>query len=365
MKILLCFGTRPEAIKMAPVIHELQRREIEYKICVTGQHREMLDQVLDFFELTPDYDLNLMKPNQSLNELSSGIFQSLDKVLELEKPDLVLVHGDTTTSVLASMASFHRGVKIGHVEAGLRTNNIQSPFPEEMNRQITGRIASFHFAPTPEAKSNLLKENIKTEKVTVTGNTVVDALNWGKEKIKKVSVEEISGMLELPVDSLERYVLVTGHRRENMGKGLQEICNALRGLSKHVNIIFPVHLNPNVKNEVHKLLQEEENIYLIEPVTYPVMLWLIKNSEFIISDSGGIQEEAPSFGKKVLVTREHTERMEGIDSDFAVLVGSNSIRILKESLFLLNTPFVSKSENPYGNGMASRKIIDFLKYYFG
>lgn len=364
-RILVCFGTRPEAIKMAPVIHELQSQEVDHQVCVTAQHREMLDQVLDFFRIVPDYDLDLMSIDQSLNQLSSGIFAGMDEVLNKSQPDLILVHGDTSTSVIAAMAAFHRGIKIGHVEAGLRTNNLQSPFPEEMNRQVTGRLATYHFAPTKTAKENLLKENIPEEKIIVTENTIVDALVWGQQQIRGKSIEEIAQVTGLKPACFERFILVTGHRRENFGKGLQEICNALLKLSDHTNIVFPVHLNPNVRREVNGLLKEKENIHLIDPVAYPVMLWLIKNSEFIISDSGGIQEEAPSFGKKVLVTREFSERMEGVDSNFAVLVGTNAGKILEESKKLLRTPFISTGTNPYGNGKASREIIQFLKETLG
>lgn len=364
-RILVCFGTRPEAIKMAPVIHELQRQGIDHKVCVTAQHREMLDQVLDFFKILPDFDLNLMSSDQSLNQLSSGIFSGMDEVLIKAQPDLILVHGDTSTSVIAAMAAFHRGIKIGHVEAGLRTFNLQSPFPEEMNRQVTGRLATFHFAPTKTAKENLLNENISSENILVTGNTVVDALNWGKKKILEISPDEIIRITGLPTESLQNFILVTGHRRENFGKGLQEICTALLELSNDINIIFPVHLNPTVRREVNGFLKEKENIHLIDPVAYPVMLWLIKNSEFIISDSGGIQEEAPSFGKKVLVTRNCSERMEGVDSEFAVLVGSNANKIVKESINVLNKPFNSRAMNPYGDGHASKRIVDFIKDNIG
>lgn len=350
---------------MAPVIHELQRQGIDHKVCVTAQHREMLDQVLDFFKIVPDFDLNLMSADQSLNQLSSRILSNLDKVLIKIRPDLILVHGDTSTSVIAAMAAFHRGIKIGHVEAGLRTFNLQSPFPEEMNRQVTGRLATFHFAPTKTAKENLLKENISSENILITGNTVVDALIWGKERISEISQDEILEITGLTSESLQNFILVTGHRRENFGKGLQEICAALLELSNCFNIIFPVHLNPNVRREVNSLLQEKDNIHLIDPVSYPIMLWLIKNSEFIISDSGGIQEEAPSFGKKVLVTREFSERMEGVDSEFAVLVGSKADRIVAESNKILETPFKSNSINPYGDGHASVKIVNFLKENLG
>ena len=345
---------------MAPVIHELKKRNFDFKVCITAQHRQMLDQVLEFFELKPDYDLNLMKEGQSLNDLSSEIFKNINGILETAQPDIVLVHGDTTTSVVVAMAAFHKGINVGHVEAGLRTFNRNSPFPEEINRQITARLASLHFAPTIRAKENLLKENISEGSIVVTGNTVVDALEWGKSKIETMNSSEISGLTGVNIEKLGKFVLVTGHRRENFGDGLHQICQALKRLSEKVQIIFPVHLNPNVQHEVFEELDAIDNIHLIDPVSYPTMLWLIKNCEFIISDSGGIQEEAPSFGKKVLVTRENSERPEGIELGFAVLVGSNPDRILDEASHLLKSGFIAKAVNPYGEGKAAHLIVEVL-----
>ncbi|UJH92511.1 UDP-N-acetylglucosamine 2-epimerase (non-hydrolyzing) [Antarcticibacterium sp. 1MA-6-2] len=350
---------------MAPVIHELQKQKIPFEVCITAQHREMLDQVLDFFEVKPDFDLNLMKQGQSLNGLSAEIFKNIDEVFSSSQPDLVLVHGDTTTSVIVAMAAFHKGIKVGHVEAGLRTFNRNSPFPEEINRQLTARLASIHFAPTLRAKENLLRENISEGEIFITGNTVVDALEWSEKKIEDLTFTAVSDVTGINFTGIEKFVLVTGHRRENFGEGLNQICLALKKLSDHVQIIFPVHLNPNVQQEVYGELNENKNVHLINPVSYQIMLWLIRNCEFIISDSGGIQEEAPSFGKKVLVTRENSERSEGIESEFAILVGSNSHCILKEGLQLLNSPFKTEAGNPYGDGKASKKIIYSLKMHFG
>lgn len=362
MKLLICFGTRPEAIKMAPVIHRLKKQGVEHIVCNTGQHLEMLEQVLHFFEIYPDYNLNLMSPDQSLIELSSKILSQVDDVLKIEKPDFVLVHGDTTTSVMAAWAAFHHRIPVAHIEAGLRTYNPYSPFPEEVNRQITAILTEFHFAPTSKARENLLSEQIHQEKIYVTGNTVVDALELGKSKLAQID-ELLLEELELDVTLLKKYILVTGHRRENLGKGFEEICEALLELAnnENIDIVYPVHLNPNVKDQVFKKLKNTPNIHLIKPVSYPVMLWLMNNCEFIISDSGGIQEEAPAFGKKVLVTRAVSERMEGVDAGFSVLVGTDRNSINREAMSLLHhPPQLSDLQNPYGDGKASERIIKII-----
>lgn len=363
MKILICFGTRPEAIKMAPVIHELKRRQIDFKICLSAQHREMLDQVLIFFEIKANYDLNLMQPGQSLNMLSSNILSSVDKVLTEYQPNLVLVHGDTTTSVMIAWAAFHRKIKVGHIEAGLRTYNSQSPFPEELNRQITARLTSVHFAPTLKAQQNLLQEKLPAANILLTGNTVVDALELAKNKILNFEEDYFFKEIGLEPNPAKKMILVTGHRRENFGKGFENICDALLELSKNkeVEIVFPVHLNPKVQNLVQDRLKNVASIRLIPPVSYPCLLWLMKTCEFIISDSGGIQEEAPSFGKMVLVTREVSERMEGVEAGWSVLVGTDKQKILNNANKLLNHKKQPKEiRNPYGDGRAVIRIVDYL-----
>ena len=363
MNILICFGTRPEAIKMAPVIFELRRRGIKYKICVTAQHREMLDQVMSFFGLIPDYDLKLMKTNQTLNLLSGNILLSMDEVFLKEKPNLVLVHGDTTTSVMVAWSAFHHKISVGHVEAGLRTFQPYSPFPEELNRQITGRLSSLHFAPTQNAKENLIKENIIENIIYITGNTIVDALIYGKMKIKSLDSNYFKSELCLKSEIPERFILVTGHRRENFGRGLENICQALLEIINRndIEIIYPVHLNPNVENTVIEMLGETEGLHLVKPVSYPTMLWLMQNCEFIISDSGGIQEEAPSFNKKVLVTREFSERTEGLAKGFSIMVGTDKSKIIDEANYLIRASETIKSSNPYGDGKASSRIVDVIQ----
>ena len=348
---------------MAPIISELRNRRLEFKVCVTAQHREMLDKVLEFFEITPDYDLDLMHPNQSLNKLSANILSSVDKVLLEYKPRLVLVHGDTTTSVMVAWAAFHRQIKVGHVEAGLRTYNAKSPFPEELNRQITARLASVHFAPTIKAKQNLLQEHLSASNIVVTGNTIVDALNLAKNKISQLKVEKFYKELGFKPNPSRKSILVTGHRRENVGKGLANICDALLKLSqnKDVEIVFPVHLNPKVQNLVQKRLENVDSIHLVPPVSYPCLLWLMERSEFIISDSGGIQEEAPSFGKIVLVTREVSERMESVEAGFSILVGTNTAKIIQTANKLLqSSEKPAGGKNPYGDGKAAVRIVDYL-----
>lgn len=347
---------------MAPLYHQFTKTPgFSVKLCNTAQHREMLDQVLSFFEITPDFDLNLMKQGQTLNELSASILTTMDEVLQSERPDLVLVHGDTTTSSMVALAAFHKGIKVGHVEAGLRTFNKNAPFPEEINRQITGRLADLHFAPTKQARNNLLKEGIKKETIIVTGNTVIDALIWTRNKIDKgfqnLQIEELNNKI-----SSSKLVLVTGHRRENFGKGFIDFCESLIEISKNKNvaIIFPVHLNPNVQEPVNRLLSGVKNIHLISPVEYPVMVWLMQKAHLIISDSGGIQEEAPTFHKQILVTREVSERPEGVASGFSILVGTNKDIIVEKANYLLTNTVVIDGKNPYGNGRASQKIINYL-----
>jgi UDP-N-acetylglucosamine 2-epimerase (non-hydrolysing) len=364
IKILLCFGTRPEAIKMAPLYHELQQSNFEVKVCVTAQHRQMLDQVLDFFEIIPDYDLDLMQPNQTLNELSANILASIDQVLNAEKPDLILVHGDTTTSTMVALAAFHLGIKVGHVEAGLRTYKKLSPFPEEMNRQITSRIADYHFTPTNTATQNLLNDGVASKAIIETGNTVIDALFWTINKIEKKNYkhQEIEDLKKV-ILSDKKLILVTGHRRENFGEGIKNLCEALIQTSKRddVIIIYPVHLNPNIKEVVYDLLSKQKNIILISPVSYPAFVWLMKQSFIIITDSGGIQEEAPSLGKPVIVTRTVSERPEGIIAGFSTLVGTDTAVIVKTvDTFLNNFTVFENLNNPYGNGNASQQIVDYL-----
>ncbi len=364
MKILVCFGTRPEAIKMVPVIQELIRQKVDFIVCATAQHRKMLDQVLSFFEIKPDYDLDLMEPNQSLNQLSFKILKYVDGVLEKEKPDVVLVQGDTTSAMMVSLAAFHRGIKVGHVEAGLRTYNKMAPFPEEVNRQITARIAAFHFPPTAKANINLLREQIPEEHICVTGNTVVDALEWAIKKMESEPLGEEIQKIQALLNPNKKLILVTGHRRENFGEGLIHICEALLELSERedIEMIYLVHLNPNVTGPVQKLLDNKINIHLVVPVSYPTMLWLMQQCNLIISDSGGIQEEAPTFKKPVLVTREVSERMEGVEAGFSFLVGTEKDKIVEEAARLLHHPPDFKNiANPYGDGKASIKIVEFLK----
>ena len=367
-KILLIFGTRPEAIKMAPLVKEFQKHTeiFETKVCVTAQHREMLDQVLNFFDIQPDYDLNLMKPGQNLYSLTATIIESLKPILENFVADFVFVHGDTTTSMAGSIASFYSGAKVCHVEAGLRTNNKLSPFPEEINRQITGRICDYHFAPTETSKNNLLLENISEDSILVTGNTVIDALLSSVEKVNS-NPSELINRLSRKIGDKE-VVLVTGHRRENHGGGFERICNALKQIAEDdINrlIIYPVHLNPKVQEPVKRILSDVENIILIDPLAYQDFIWLMNRSKIIITDSGGVQEEAPSLGKPVLVMRDTTERPEAVEAGTVLLVGTNKKLIVSEALNLLNNKDVfekmSKLHNPYGDGLASKRIVEFIK----
>ncbi len=366
MKILLVFGTRPEAIKMASVIYELREKGMEYKVCVTAQHREMLDQVLSFFNIRPDYDLDLMKTDQNLNKLSALILEKLDSVLEIEKPDMVLVQGDTTSAFLAAFAAFNRGVRIGHIEAGLRTGNLRSPFPEEANRQLISRIADLHFTPTKSALKHLKLELIDPKQIFLTGNTVLDSLEIGKEIIgdgyMNSQIKEFKDFLKRG----HKLVLVTGHRRENFGKGLEEVCAAILEIAKldHIQIIFPVHMNPIVNKSVKRILGLNSNILLCKPVNYPTFIWLMAQCDLIVSDSGGIQEEAPSFKKHVIVTRETTERPEGVDKGFSFLTGTSKGKIFEEAVRVLKAKKqYPKAENPYGDGKAAQRIVKILQEF--
>ena len=367
-KILLVFGTRPEAIKMAPLVKEFLKHSDKFdtKVCVTAQHREMLDQVLDFFEIVPDFDLNLMKPGQNLYTLTADVVVSMKPILEDFKPDYVFVHGDTTTSTTAALAAFYAGSKVCHVEAGLRTFDKWSPFPEEMNRQLTGRLTDIHFAPTEQAKQNLLNEGVSSDAIFVTGNTVIDALLYAKDKVEDVHDSQIE-FLKSIVDTTKDLVLVTGHRRENFGDGFVNICQALKQLAveQNLQIIYPVHLNPNVQKPVNEILSEVENVKLIEPLNYPAFVWLMKQSKIIITDSGGVQEEAPSLGKPVLVMRDTTERPEAIEAGTVILVGTNTSEIVKQASLLLSDSKLydkmSEAHNPYGDGKACLRVVEILK----
>jgi UDP-N-acetylglucosamine 2-epimerase (non-hydrolysing) len=378
-KILVVFGTRPEAIKMAPLVKEFEKHTdfFEAKVCVTAQHREMLDQVLELFEIEPDYDLNLMKPKQDLYDITSSVLLEMKEVLSDFKPDIVLIHGDTTTTSSVALAAFYKQIRIGHVEAGLRTYNLYSPWPEEANRQITGVLAKYHFAPTITSKENLLKENKKEENIIVTGNTVIDALFLMLEKIesdknlKERIINNLQKQLQItnhqsPITN--HFILVTGHRRENFGQGFINICKALKEIAlknPQIDIIYPVHLNPNVQKPVKKLLSNIKNIYLINPLQYEEFIYLMDKSYLIITDSGGIQEEAPSLGKPVLVMRNTTERPEAVEAGTVKLVGTDRKKIIKETQKLLDDKEyynkMSKSHNPYGDGKASQEIVRFLK----
>ena len=372
-KILLVFGTRPEAIKMAPLVKALQKESsIVSKVCVTAQHREMLDQVLELFDITPDYDLNLMKPNQDLYDITANVLLGMKDVLNDFKPDMVLVHGDTTTTSATALASFYQKIKVGHIEAGLRTNNIYSPFPEEINRQITGVISNYHFAPTQNSADNLIKENKDSQNIIITGNTVIDALFLALEKIKSSEVLRINIITNINsqyrINDKKKLILVTGHRRENFGEGFINICKALKSIAlenRDIDIVYPVHLNPNVQKPVKEILGNIDNIYLIKPLQYEAFLYLMDKSFFIITDSGGVQEEAPSLGKPVLVMRDTTERPEALKAGTVKLVGINSDIITQEAQRLLddNKEYekMSKAHNPYGDGKACERIVKFIK----
>jgi UDP-N-acetylglucosamine 2-epimerase (non-hydrolysing) len=370
VKILAVFGTRPEAIKMSPVICALENN-FDVKICVTAQHRQMLDQVLELFEITPDYDLNIMQSGQDLFDITSNVLIGIKKVLQIEKPDIVLVHGDTTTSMATAMAAFYLQIPVGHVEAGLRTYDIYSPFPEELNRQITSRIAALHFAPTKIAHQNLLDEKVLDSQIFVTGNTVIDALLSMVEKARIIDFSDIilkkMPFLKKEKSCIPRIILVTGHRRENFGVGFEEICHALSIIANenpNIQIIYPVHLNPNVREPVNRILSNLNNIHLVEPMEYLTFIKLMDLSYLILTDSGGIQEEAPSLGKPVLVMRKNTERPEALEAGTVKLVGTNTNEIVKAvNQLLTDSDFymqMSKAINPYGNGEASAIICDIL-----
>lgn len=372
-KILIVFGTRPEAIKMAPLVKAFQNHpaQFETRVCVTAQHREMLDQVLSLFEIVPDYDLNIMKPGQDLYDITANVLLGMKNVLQEYKPDIVFVHGDTTTTFAASLAAFYQQIQIAHIEAGLRTGDIYSPWPEEANRQLTTQIAAYHFAPTPTSEANLLKENVKNENIIVTGNTVIDALFLALEKIQTNSSLEQDIIAKLsslfPFDPNKKMVLVTGHRRENHGQGFINICTALKTLAENnpdIDIVYPVHLNPNVQKPVKEILGDIGNVHLIEPLQYEGFIYLMDQSYFIITDSGGVQEEAPSLGKPVLVMRDTTERPEALEAGTVKLVGTDTAKIIAEAQLLLDSDeaynTMSKAHNPYGDGKACEKVIHFL-----
>jgi UDP-N-acetylglucosamine 2-epimerase (non-hydrolysing) len=374
LKIMLVFGTRPEAIKMAPVFNALKAKpkKFELKICVTSQHRKMLDQVLKIFKMKPDIDLNIMKKNQCLTNLTALILKKMKNIFNKYKPDVVLVHGDTTTSMATSIAAFYHSIPVGHVEAGLRTYNLNAPFPEEFNRQITSKIARWHFTPTKLSKKNLLLEGINKNVITVTGNTIIDALYLILDQIdqdvvyKNNLIIKLNKILKFNLVQ-DKYILITAHRRENFGNGFLQICSALRQLAKNypnVHFVYPVHLNPNVLNPVTKILGNIKNIHLVKPQDYVSFVFLMKNAYFILTDSGGIQEEAPSLGKPVLLMRELTERPEGVNSGTTKLIGSNRKGIVKEVSKILNDikyyKSISVSHNPYGDGLASNRIANVL-----
>lgn len=367
-KILIVFGTRPEAIKMAPVVKAFQSEDKIFvtKVCVTAQHREMLDQVLDFFNIKPEYDLDLMKPNQNLYSLTGDIINGMKPVLEDFKPDVVLVHGDTTTSTAAALAAFYSGAKVGHVEAGLRTYNKLAPFPEEINRQLTGRIADFHFAPTAMSKANLLSERTDEDSILVTGNTVIDALLESVNIVNKIIDNEDINKLKGLIDPSKKLIVVTGHRRENHGQGFLNICDALNTLAQRedVQVVYPVHLNPNVQKPVYSILGDNPNIHLIDPLPYEAFIWLMDKAYLIVTDSGGVQEEAPSLGKPVLVMRDTTERPEAVEAGTVILVGTDKNKIISEATDLINNTerykAMSTLHNPYGDGKASQRIVKFL-----
>ncbi|OQY35538.1 MAG: UDP-N-acetylglucosamine 2-epimerase (non-hydrolyzing) [Spirochaetaceae bacterium 4572_59] len=363
--ILIIFGTRPEAIKMAPLVHAFKVEEsFNTKVLVTAQHREMLDQVLQLFEITPDYDLNLMKPGQTLSDVHCNVLKGVESIILESKPDYMFVHGDTATSTAAAQAGFYHQIPVAHIEAGLRTGNMYSPFPEEINRKLTAQMATYHFAPTELAKDNLLKEN-NTQSIVVTGNTVIDALQWVMEKIKreKIQYPELKG-----INLDEKIVLITGHRRENFGEGFLNICHAIKVLAEKngdSTFIYPVHLNPNVRKPVNEILTGIENIKLIEPLTYEPFIALMSSSYLVLTDSGGIQEEAPGLGKPVLVMRDTTERPEAVKAGTVRLVGTDKNAIITHVQELMDSrekyDLMAQAKNPYGDGKASSRIVSFFK----
>ena len=380
-KVMLVFGTRPEAIKMAPLVKEFEKHDDKFKtiVCVTGQHREMLDQVLQIFDIKPNYDLNIMKQQQDLYDVTSRVLLGMRDILKEVQPDVVLVHGDTTTSTASALAAFYQQIPVGHVEAGLRTYNIYSPWPEEMNRQITGRIATYNFSPTPLSKQNLLHEGVKEQSITVTGNTVIDALYWVVDKIKndqRLQDELKRSLIHAGYDTgrLEngiKLVLITGHRRENFGEGFINMCNAIKDLTlkyPHVDFVYPMHLNPNVRKPIHEVFGENlsnlGNMFFIEPQEYLSFVYMMEKSHIVLTDSGGIQEEAPGLGKPVLVMRDTTERPEALDAGTVKLVGTDYQKIVDSVSILLDDTKeyekMSKAVNPYGDGLACGRIVEFI-----
>lgn len=378
-KVLLVFGTRPEAIKMAPLVQEFKKYPDQFntQVCVTGQHREMLDQVLTMFKIVPDYDLNIMRPNQDLFDVTSRVLLGMRDVLKVSCPDIVFVHGDTTTSMAAALAAFYQQIPVAHIEAGLRTGNIYSPWPEEMNRSITGRIATYNFAPTLCSKQNLLKENVPESSIVVTGNTVIDALHWVANKI--ASDKQLQTALQEDIKLMgydasrcdsRRIVLITGHRRENFGEGFMHICHAIASLAEKypdVDFVYPMHLNPNVRKPVMEILADgKTNVFLLEPLQYFQFVFLMENSYLVLTDSGGVQEEAPGLGKPVLVMRNTTERPEAIEAGTVMLVGAERERIEKGVSILLNDyamyEKMSNAVNPYGDGFACHRIVDSIMH---
>lgn len=367
-KILFIFGTRPEAIKLAPLIHQAKESDsFAVYVCSTGQHQEMLQQVLDFFHLIPDYDLHLMQQNQTLHDLASYTLQSLATVMKEVKPDLVIVQGDTTTTLIGALTAFYCRISVAHIEAGLRSHVRFSPYPEEINRVLTTQLSDYHFAPTEQAASNLLKEGISHERIYVVGNTVVDALLIGLQKVRNINIENINPVLK-DIDFSRKILLVTGHRRESFGRPLENICYALSEIAQddRVEIIYLVHLNPHVKEHVFRILDSRRNIHLIEPVDYSTMIYLMNRSYIILTDSGGVQEEAPSLRKPVLVLREVTERVEGVEQGVAKLVGTSKENIVRETFALLSDlnyyNKMATGDNPYGDGLASKRILKVLKH---
>lgn len=382
-KVMLVFGTRPEAIKMAPLVKEFQKqpKRVETVVCVTGQHREMLDQVLKIFDIKPDYDLNIMKQGQDLYDVTARVLTGMRDVLKEVKPDVVLVHGDTTTSTAAALAAFYQQIPVGHVEAGLRTHNIYSPWPEEMNRLLTGRLATYHFSPTPLSRNNLIKESVDDRNIIITGNTVIDALYWVVDKIKNNKeldneLEDILSKAGYDVNHLnngKKLVLITGHRRENFGDGFINMCTAIKDLTvkyPDLDFVYPMHLNPNVRKPIHEVFGENlsglKNMFFIEPLEYLSFVYLMEKSSIVLTDSGGIQEEAPGLGKPVLVMRDTTERPEALDAGTVKLVGTDYNKIVNEVSSLIDDKAayekMSKAVNPYGDGLACGRIVNALLY---
>lgn len=382
-KVMLVFGTRPEAIKMAPLVKEFQKqpKRVETVVCVTGQHREMLDQVLKIFDIKPDYDLNIMKQGQDLYDVTARVLTGMRDVLKEVKPDVVLVHGDTTTSTAAALAAFYQQIPVGHVEAGLRTHNIYSPWPEEMNRLLTGRLATYHFSPTPLSRNNLIKEIVDDRNIIITGNTVIDALYWVVDKIKNNKeldneLEDILSKAGYDVNRLnngKKLVLITGHRRENFGDGFINMCTAIKDLTvkyPDLDFVYPMHLNPNVRKPIHEVFGENlsglKNMFFIEPLEYLSFVYLMEKSSIVLTDSGGIQEEAPGLGKPVLVMRDTTERPEALDAGTVKLVGTDYNKIVNEVSSLIDDKAayekMSKAVNPYGDGLACGRIVNALLY---